>query len=113
MTVSHFVPAYGIMLHMQPEWTLGDRLRKAMTLADLDRDSMAAALDVDRGTISRWCHDKNRPRREHLAAWSSLTGVALEWLESGHGRCGECRLGLGDHNTADPLCDHHAKAVAR
>lgn len=22
-------------------------------------------------------------------------------------RCGECRLGLGAHNTADPLCDHH------
>lgn len=24
-------------------------------------------------------------------------------------RCGECRLGLGAHNTADPLCDHHER----
>ena len=22
-------------------------------------------------------------------------------------RCGECRLGLGVHNTSDPYCDHH------
>lgn len=22
-------------------------------------------------------------------------------------RCGECRLGLGTHNTEDPYCDHH------
>lgn len=22
-------------------------------------------------------------------------------------RCGECRLGLGTHETADPLCEHH------
>ena len=26
-------------------------------------------------------------------------------------RCGECRLGLGVHNYADPLCDHHQHAV--
>lgn len=22
-------------------------------------------------------------------------------------RCGECRLGLGIHNVADPYCTHH------
>lgn len=95
-----------------PEWTLGERLLKAMAHAGLDRDTMAAALEVDPTTISRWCHDHNRPRRSHLIAWSSLTGVDLEWIDD-HGRCGECRLGLGDHNPADPLCDHHVKVVDR
>lgn len=26
-------------------------------------------------------------------------------------RCGECRLGLGTHDTADPLCNFHTQEI--
>lgn len=45
-----------------PEWSLGDRLRKARVYAGIDRDEMAASLGVTPGAVSHWEGDRSRPR---------------------------------------------------
>ena len=55
-----------------------------MALGDMQRAEMAAQLGVDPGTLSRWMGDKGAPpKRVYLAQWALITGVPLEWLESG------------------------------
>lgn len=66
-----------------PELTLGWRLK--MSLGDMSRAEMAEALEVDPGTISRWCADKGTaPKRAFVLQWAMLTGVNPVWLETGH-----------------------------
>ena len=63
-----------------PEWTLGWRLQRSLSWADVSVQEMADELGVSRGTISRWCNDHNRPRRSDLRLWALRTGVPLDWL---------------------------------
>lgn len=67
-----------------PEWTVGDRLRKAREIARLDQQPFADAIGVSRGTVSNY----ERGSVDHykpivLRAWAMATGVPLEWLETG------------------------------
>ena len=66
-----------------PEWTLGDRLEKALHVAGLHVEDMAAELEVSRSTLSRWMHDKSGVRTIYLKQWSLRTGVPYEWLRYG------------------------------
>jgi transcriptional regulator with XRE-family HTH domain len=76
MTVS---PAVGIV----PEWTIGDRLRKARELTGLEKAEFAAQLDVSRNTITNYEQGKVKPRTVVLRAWAMRCGVSLEWLRDG------------------------------
>ena len=67
-----------------PEWTMGDRLAKARTQAGMSQDDMARALYRARRTIYSWEHDETRPSKLHLLRWAEVTGIAAEWIESGH-----------------------------
>lgn len=67
-----------------PEFTLGDRLRKARELMGMDQAPFAEHIGVSRGTVSNY----ERGLTEHykpivLRAWALASGVPLEWLESG------------------------------
>lgn len=69
-----------------PEFTVGDRLRKARELTGLDQGPFAEQLGVSRGTVSNY----ERSTTEHykpivLRAWALATGVPLEWIETGQG----------------------------
>jgi transcriptional regulator with XRE-family HTH domain len=64
-----------------PEWTLGDRLRKARIWAGLTTDEMAAELDVTTRTVTNYESDHTRPRRPVIALWALRTGVPFEWLD--------------------------------
>jgi transcriptional regulator with XRE-family HTH domain len=46
---------------------------------------MAAQLGVSRETIGRWTSGRGEPKRAGLLAWAAVTGVDLEWLETGKG----------------------------
>jgi len=63
-----------------PEWTLGDRMGKALSHADMGVQEMADYLGVSRNTVSTWLHDRIRPSRQTQMLWAMRTGVALEWL---------------------------------
>lgn len=67
-----------------PPWTLGWRLQRALSWADMTTAAMADVLDVDRSTISRWVNDKGAPpRRIYLERWAQHCRVPLDWLMTG------------------------------
>jgi DNA-binding XRE family transcriptional regulator len=66
-----------------PEWTTGDRMRKARELASLKQSEMAAEIGIGRSTIVTYETGKSEPPRPVLLAWSFRTGVPLQWLHSG------------------------------
>lgn len=66
-----------------PEWTLGDRLRKAREAAGLEQQELAQRIGVARTTISNAEKGKVNPRRIVINAWSLATSVPVEWLETG------------------------------
>lgn len=68
---------------MVPEWTVGDRMRKALDGADLGVQEIADELGVTRSAVGKWLHGHVTPRRAVLMGWAQLTGVSLEWLETG------------------------------
>lgn len=66
-----------------PEWTQGDRLRKALRHADIDVNDMATVLGLSRTTISNYLADRTSPTRGTLIAWALRCGVHFEWLAHG------------------------------
>lgn len=68
-----------------PQWTLGDRLRKARTWVGLSTEDLAAELDVTARTVTNYETGQTRPRRPTLALWALKTGVPFEWLDGGEG----------------------------
>jgi transcriptional regulator with XRE-family HTH domain len=67
-----------------PEWTVGDRLRKARELRGLEQGPFAALIGVSRGTVSNYERGAvERYKPIVMNAWAAHTGVSVDWLESG------------------------------
>ena len=66
-----------------PEFTLGDRLRKAREFSGMDMQELAAAIDVHRQSISRYESGSAIPRKHVILSWSLVTGVDPEWIQGG------------------------------
>ncbi|SDF98460.1 Transcriptional regulator, contains XRE-family HTH domain [Cellulosimicrobium cellulans] len=66
-----------------PQFTLGDRLRKARQHTGLEQVEFAEEIGISRGTILNYELDRTRPRLIVLKAWALRTGVPLEWLQTG------------------------------
>ncbi|SRR6266568_2174218 len=66
-----------------PEWTPGDRLRKAREHARLSQAELAARTGISLSSVSRYETGTTRPSRPVVLAWSLCTGVELEWLLGG------------------------------
>jgi transcriptional regulator with XRE-family HTH domain len=69
-----------VMVPGDPEWDLADRMRKALRFAGMHSGAMAAYLDVERSTISRWLNGRIVPSTQTLRLWAMRTGVSYEWL---------------------------------
>lgn len=65
-----------------PGFEMRHRLARALEVAGLTRDEMAAELNVHRNTIGNYLNGKYVPRAV-LIAWHLRTGVPLRWLEHG------------------------------
>lgn len=63
-----------------PEWTTGDRMRKARRHAQIRTDEMAEQLGCSRTTITNYESGRSEPTGATLIAWATLTGVELDWL---------------------------------
>lgn len=70
-------------LHRIPEFTLGDRLRKARELTGLGVREFAAEIGVSHGTITNAESDRRTVRPITIKAYAMRTGVPVEWLETG------------------------------
>jgi len=66
-----------------PEFTVGDRLRKARQHTGLEQAEFADELGISRGTVRNYELDRVAARKIVLKAWALRTGVPLEWLETG------------------------------
>ena len=65
-----------------PQFTRGDRLRKARSLTGLNTRDFAHEIGVSHGTITN--AEKDKPVRPiTLKQWAVRTGVPVEWLEHG------------------------------
>lgn len=64
-----------------PQWTLGDRLRKAREDAGLQQQELAEAMGISRRSVSAYESDASHPRRPVRLSWALATGVKLNWLE--------------------------------
>lgn len=68
-----------------PDWTLGDRLRKAREHAGMEQGELASRIGVSRNTISNYELGRGQrpPKVIVLRAWAHECGVPYEWLTDG------------------------------
>jgi transcriptional regulator with XRE-family HTH domain len=68
-----------------PQWTLGDRLRKAREHAYMDQEELALRMGVSRGTVSNYELGRGTrpPKVVVLRAWAKECGVPYEWIVDG------------------------------
>lgn len=83
---SHYAPDQAN--YYEPEFTQGDRLRKARETAGLSQEQLAAELGVSKNTISNYETGNVKPRHPTLLAWSMRTRVSLGWLKGEAARPG-------------------------
>jgi transcriptional regulator with XRE-family HTH domain len=50
------------MAYVVPQWTFGDRVRKARGIAGLDQREFSTLINVKPGTLAQWESDRARPR---------------------------------------------------
>ena len=63
-----------------PQWTLGDRMRKARETAGLKQTDMAEDLGIGRSSIINYESGRAQPPRPVLVAWALRCAVPYEWL---------------------------------
>jgi transcriptional regulator with XRE-family HTH domain len=65
-----------------PQWTLGDRLRKAREFAGMEQGELALRIGVSRGTVSNYELGRGTrpPKVVVLRAWAHECGVPYEWI---------------------------------
>lgn len=66
-----------------PEFSVGDRMRKARESAEISQEAMAAEIGVSRRSIVRYEGDTGAAPRSTMLLWSFRTGVPLSWLMTG------------------------------
>ena len=66
-----------------PQWTLGDRLRKAREDSGLSQSELAELLRVGRNTVSNAEVGARVPLRITIGKWAEVTAVPEEWLLTG------------------------------
>jgi transcriptional regulator with XRE-family HTH domain len=66
-----------------PEWTLTDRMAKAMRAAGKSPGLIAEEFGVHRNTVSGWLHGRIKPSTTTLRLWAVTMNVPYEWLING------------------------------
>jgi len=66
-----------------PQWTLGDRLRKAREAAGLKQAELARKIGISRASIVNYEAGRYVPSRPVLLSWALCCGVDWAWLTGG------------------------------
>lgn len=72
-----------ILIPVNLEFDLADRIRKALRAADIGVSEAAEELGVNRNTIGNWINGHITPNVQSLYAIAAITGVPFEWLKTG------------------------------
>lgn len=67
-----------------PELTLGQRLTVAMEYGGYKSETMALQMRCAATTIRNYITGRTQIDYPALRAWAEITGVSLEWLETGY-----------------------------
>ncbi len=65
------------------QWTKGDRLGKALKIANVSHAEMAQILGVSRNTIGNYIADRTPIRDGDIRNWAVRTGVSFDELKYG------------------------------
>ena len=68
---------------MIPEFTMGDRMRKAREVLGMSQADFAKHIGVGRSTVQSYESSIERPKPIVLRGWALATGVPAEWLLTG------------------------------
>lgn len=71
-----------VSIGVVPEFTMGDRLRKARELTGLDRKQFAETIGIHRDSVAKY-EAEGCTRKPVLESWARHTHVRIEWLENG------------------------------
>lgn len=63
-----------------PEWTLGDKLRKAREQAGFSQNHLAELLHVSRVTVLNAERGHHEPHPSTVKQWAKMCQVAPEWI---------------------------------
>ena len=66
-----------------PEFTRGDRLRKARISAGLSVEDFAHRALISPKTVNNYEGERVSPHPLTMEKWAAVTGVSLDWLETG------------------------------
>lgn len=67
-----------------PQWTLAERLQKALDVSGITDEEMAHHLGVTDRTIRNYCSGHTTPRAGQIRQWAARTNVSLRWLAQDH-----------------------------
>lgn len=81
--------------------TLHDRIRDARLASGMTQTNLAARLKITRSAVSQWEKGPIAPDRKRLGDISSILGVSVSWLITGHEDAAESTV--GDEGTVVPL----------
>lgn len=69
---------------MYPNWSFGDRLRKARTTVQMTQGEFAEAIGIKEGTLAAWETDRAAPRSRDIVDVAkrieALTNISTAWL---------------------------------
>jgi transcriptional regulator with XRE-family HTH domain len=74
-----------VSMSIVPQWTFGERVRKARTHASLSRTQLAEELGLHPSTIANWERDERMPTKAMSRKAARACGVSEAWLWSGAG----------------------------
>jgi transcriptional regulator with XRE-family HTH domain len=63
-----------------PDWTLGDRLRKAREHAGLNQAELAEKIGIARSSVVNYESGRSVPSRPVVLSWCLCTGVSMGWV---------------------------------
>jgi transcriptional regulator with XRE-family HTH domain len=65
-----------------PQWTLGDRIRKARREANMTMEELAEAIGMRRESVARWERDETVPNVSRLRHIEDVCSVERGWLST-------------------------------
>ena len=97
-----------------PEWTPGDRFRKAREVLGLSQTGFAKLLGITKTTVSNYETGSTTNYRTIIVRqWALATGVSERWILTGHGDTGPDTPGGLPNQTSLCMTDDLAAIRAR